>query len=150
MGLAPKQLGHLVMRVRDLERSEDFYTRIVGLTVTAKFEGHAVFMSANTELSHELLIVSPEDDAPEPEGDRGALVHAAWQMASFEDLKALHQRLKDNDVPIVRIGDHGLSLGVYFCDPDGNELETYYELPKSEWEKGGRHIFDGKFPHSLE
>lgn len=150
MGLAPKQLGHLVMRVRDLERSEDFYTRIVGLTVTAKFEGHAVFMSANTELSHELLIVSPEDDAPEPEGDRGALVHAAWQMASFEDLKALHQRLKDNDVPIVRIGDHGLSLGVYFCDPDGNELETYYELPKSEWEQGGRHIFEGKFPRSLE
>lgn len=150
MGLAPKQLGHLVLRVRDLDRSEDFYTRIVGLTVTAKFDGHAVFMSANTELSHELLIVSPEDDAPEPESNRGALVHAAWQMASFEDLKALHQRLKDNDVPIVRIGDHGLSLGVYFCDPDGNELETYYELPKSEWAKGGRHIFDGKFPRSLE
>ena len=149
MGLAPKQLGHLVLRVRDLDRSEDFYTRIVGLTVTAKFDGHAVFMSANTELSHELLIVSPEDDAPEPESDRGALVHAAWQMASLEDLKALHQRLKDNDIP-TRIGDHGLSLGVYFSDPDGNELETYYELPKSEWAKGGRHIFDGKFPHSLE
>ena len=150
MGLAPKQLGHLVIRVRDLERSEDFYTRIVGLTVTAKFDGHAVFMSANTELSHELLIVSAEDDAPEPESHRGALVHAAWQMASFEDLKALHRRLADNDVPIVGIGDHGLSLGVYFRDPDGNELETYYELPKSEWQQGGRHIFDSKFPYRLE
>ena len=149
MGLAPMQLGHLVLNVRDLDRAEDFYTRILGLTVTAKFEGNAVFMSANTDLSHELLLVSPENYAPEPES-QGALVHAAWQMASFEDLKALHQRLKDNDIPIVRIGDHGVSLGVYFCDPDGNELETYYELPKSEWEKGGTHIFDGKFPHSLE
>ena len=143
------QLGHLVLNVRDLDRAEDFYTRILGLTVTAKFEGNAVFMSANTDLSHELLLVSPQDYAPEPES-QGALVHAAWQMASFEDLKALHQRLKDNDVPIVRIGDHGLSLGVYFCDPDGNELETYYELPKTEWETGGRHIFDSEFPFRLE
>ena len=127
MTLGPKQLGHVVLRVPDLDRSEDFYTRIVGLTVTAKFEGHAVFMSANTELSHELLIVSPQDDAPEPESDRGTLVHLAWQMASFEDLKALHRRLQDNDVPIVRIGDHGLSLGVYFCDPDGNELAVWTE-----------------------
>lgn len=149
MGSAPMQLGHLVLNVRDLDRSEDFYTRILGLTVTAKFDGNAVFMSANTDLSHELLLVSPEDYAPEPES-QGPLVHAAWQMASFEDLKALHQRLKDNDVPIVRIGDHGLSLGVYFCDPDGNELETYYELPKSEWVKGGTHIFDSEFPYSLE
>ena len=149
MGLAPKQLGHLVVRVRDLERAEDFYTRILGLTVTAKFDGHAVFMSANTELSHELLIVNPENGAPDPEHS-GALVHMAWQMGSFEDLKALHQRLKDNEIPIVNIGDHGLSLGVYFRDPDGNELEAYYELPKSEWETGGRHIFDSKFPHRLE
>ena len=148
--MAPKQLGHLVVKVRDLDRAEDFYTRILGLTVTAKFEGNAVFMSANTELSHELLIVSPEDDARGPESPDTALVHMAWQMGSFEDLKALYQRLKDNDVEPIRIGDHGLSLGVYFADPDDNELEAYYELPKSEWATGGNHIFDSKFPHSLE
>lgn len=150
MGLAPKQLGHLVVKVRDLERAEDFYTRILGLTVTAKFDGHAVFMSANTELSHELLVVPFDDDEPDSEEKGQRLVHMAWQMESFEDLKALHQRLKDNDIEIVRIGDHGLSLGVYFCDLDDNELEAYYELPKSEWTTGGRHIFDSKFPHSLE
>lgn len=150
MGLAPKQLGHLVVKVRDLERAEDFYTRILGLTVTAKFEGHAVFMSANTELSHELLVVRFDDDEPDAADKGQRLVHMAWQMESFEDLKTLHQRLKDNDIPIVRIGDHGLSLGLYFCDHDNNELEAYYELPKSEWTTGGRHIFDSKFPHSLE
>ena len=150
MGLAPKQLGHLVVKVRDLDRAEDFYTRILGLTVTAKFDGHAVFMSANTELSHELLVVPFDDDEPDSEEKGQRLVHMAWQMESFEDLKALHQRLKYNDIEIVRIGDHGLSLGVYFCDHDDNELEAYYELPKSEWTTGGRHIFDSKFPHSLE
>ena len=56
MGSAPKQLGHLVIRVRDLEKAEDFYTRVVGLTVMAKFEGNALFMSANTDLSHELAV----------------------------------------------------------------------------------------------
>ncbi len=150
MGLAPKQLGHLVMKVRDLERSEDFYTRIVGLTVTAKFEGRMIFMSANAELSHELAIVPLDNDAPGPEEQRVGLAHMAWQMGSFEDLKALYQRLKDNAVRIKRIGNHGLSLGVYFYDHDDNELEIYYELPKSEWAKGGSHIFDSKFPHSLE
>lgn len=136
------------MKVRDLDRAEDFYTRIIGLSVTAKFDGHAVFMSANTELSHELLIVSPKDDAPESQ--TSGLVHMAWQMESFEDLRKLHQRLKDNDIPIIGIGDHGLSLGVYFRDRDDHEIEAYYELPKSEWETGGKHIFDAKFPHSLE
>jgi len=150
MGLAPKQLGHLVVKVRDLERAEDFYTRILGLTVTAKFDGHAVFMSANTALSHELLVVPLDDDEPDAEEKGQRLVHIAWKMKSWDDLKALHQRLKDNDIEVVRIGDHGLSLGVYFCDPDENELEAYYELPKAEWETGGRHIFDSEFPHSLE
>ncbi|MYD97806.1 MAG: hypothetical protein F4X98_10540 [Gammaproteobacteria bacterium] len=147
-GLAPKQLGHLVVQVRDLDRAEDFYTRILGLSVTAKFDGHAVFMSANTELSHELLIVPAKDDSPESQ--TSGLVHMAWQMESFEDLKALHRRLKDNDIEIVGIGDHGLSLGVYFRDPDENELEAYYEKPKAEWETGGKHIFDSKFPRRLE
>ena len=150
MGLSPKQLGHLVLNVGDLDRAEDFYTRILGLTVTAKFDGNAVFMSANTDMSHELLILPLDDDAPDAEAAGRRLVHMAWQMESFEDLKRLHQRLKDNDIPIVRIGDHGLALGVYFCDHDDNELEAYYELPKSEWETGGSNIFDAKFPHSLE
>ena len=150
MGLAPKQLGHLVVKVRDLERAEDFYTRILGLTVTAKFDGRAVFMSANTELSHELLVVRFNDDECNAEKNGQRLVHMAWQMASWDDLKALHRRLTDNGIEIVGIGDHGLSLGVYFRDPDENELEAYYELPKAEWKTGGAHIFDSEFPHSLE
>ena len=150
MGLAPKQLGHLVLKVRNLDRAEDFYTRILGLTVTQKYAGHAVFMSANTELSHELAIIAVDDDAPGPEDRRVGLAHMAWQMGSWEDLQALYRRLKDNDISITSIGDHGLSLGVYFRDHDDNELEAYYELPKSEWATDGKHLFDSKFPHSLE
>ena len=150
MGLAPKQLGHLVIKVRDLAKAEAFYTGVIGLTVTAKFEGRALFMSANTDLSHELAIFALDDNAPGPEENRVGLAHMAWQMESFEDLKALYQRLKDNDIGINHVADHGLSMGVYFSDPEGNQVETYYELPKSEWATDGEHIFDAKFPGTLE
>lgn len=106
-------------------------------------------MSANSDLSHKLTIFAADPDASGPDESRVGLVHMAWQMDSFEDLKAVYQRLKENDIGIVRIGDHGLSLGVYFLDPEGNELETYYELPKSGWQVGD-HIFDSKFPLTLE
>ena len=54
----------------------------------------------------------------------------ALQMYSLEDLKAMNQRLKDSGVEIEHYGDHGVSLGIYFRDPDGNEIETYYEVPR--------------------
>ena len=135
MGFTPKQLGHLVIKVRDLERAKDFYTRVMGLTVTEERPGRMIFMSANTDMSHELAIVSVGDEAPGPEDGRVGLAHMAWQMESFEDLKEIYQRLKDNDIRIKRVSDHGVSLGVYLLDHDDNELEVYYELPKSQWVK---------------
>ena len=53
-------------------------------------------------------------------------------MATLDDLKEMYQRLNDRAVPI-RVVDHTVSIGVYFSDPDGNGLEVYYELPRSEW-----------------
>ena len=154
MSFIPKQLGHLVIKVRDLDRSEDIYTRIMGLTVMERRPGHMIFMSANTDLSHELAIVPVGLDAPGPEDSRVGLAHMAWQMESFEDLKDMYQRLQENDVPIRGIGDHGVSLGVYLRDPDDNEIEVFFELPKSQW-PNGEGIFGGgggggKFPGKLE
>lgn len=150
MALTPRGLGHVVIRVRDLEQAEDFYTKIVGLTIMQKFDGQALFMSANPGLSHELAVFAADKDAPGPDENRVGLVHMAWQMDSFEDLKAMYQRLKANDIKLHHFGDHGLSLGIYFHDPEGNEVETYYELERSEWQAGGDHLFDMKFPYTLE
>ena len=149
MGFAPKQLGHLVIKVKDLDRAEDFYTRIMGLTVMNRRPGHMVFMSANTDLTHELAIASIGEDAPGPEDAGVGLSHMAWQMDSYDDLKELYHRLKENNVRINRIVEHRLSRGVYLQDPDGNGIEVYYELPKSLWSKyEGR--FDELFPEKLE
>ena len=68
----PKQLGHLVLRVRDLDRSEQFYTEVLGLEVTEKRPGAMVFLSAG-EASHELALISVGPDAPGPaEGHKSA------------------------------------------------------------------------------
>ena len=145
----PKQLGHIVLRVRDLERSEQFYSDVLGLHVTNKRPGQMTFMSAVDESSHELALVPVGDDAPGPEDSRVGLYHFAWQMDSFDDLKMLYADMKSKNVDVRGIGDHGISLGVYFFDPDGNEVEAYYEMPKDEWPADGD-LFEGEFPGKLE
>ena len=144
----PKRLGHLVLRVRDLDRSEQFYTDVLGLEVTSKLEGRMVFLSAEGDASHELALVSVGAGAPGPEASRVGLYHFAWEMGSFDDLRQMYRELRDKDVQVGGIGDHGISMGVYFFDPDGNEIEVFYELPREEWPEGD--VFMGRFPGSLE
>ncbi len=75
----------------------------------------------------------------------------AWQMETFEDLQELYTRMKENNVRIQRVSDHGVSLGVYLLDPDDNEIEVYYELPSTQWEdKVGNGLFSGTFGRQLE
>ena len=145
----PKRLAHLVLRVRDLERSERFYTDTLGLKVTGKIPGTMVFMGAEPQSSHELALMSVGPDAPGPEQGRVGLYHFAWEMGSFDDLKRMYQTLKQKGADIAGIGDHGISMGVYFFDPDGNEIEVFYELPRSQWPEGGV-VSRDKFPWSLE
>ncbi|MCH8206733.1 MAG: VOC family protein [Chloroflexi bacterium] len=142
--MKPKQLGHIVLRVRDLDRSERFYADVLGLQVTTRMPGAMVFLSAG-EASHELALMPVGPDAPGPDPSRVGLYHFAWEMESFEDLRKLYAELKEKEVEIGGIGDHGISLGVYFFDPDGNEIEAFYELSRDQWPTEGT-IFAGRFP----
>jgi len=74
------------------------------------------------------------EDALGPQKKQVGLNHVAWRMGSLEDLAEMYQRLKAKEVPIS-VSDHTVSIGVYFSDPDGNGLEVYYELPRSEWHR---------------
>ena len=151
MSYTPQGLGHLVMRVRDLERSVDFYTRVMGLTIMEKTASGTVFMSANTEKSHELAIRAIGMDAGGPDHSIVGQAHMAWQMETFEDLQELYDRMVANNVRVQRMGDHGVSMGVYLLDPDDNEIEIYYEMPKAEWERHPeKGLFGNEFPRKLE
>ncbi len=144
-----KGLAHLVLRVRDLGRSVDFYTRVLGLKVTAQLGSRMAFLSASEDKSHELALLSLGDGVPGPDPRRVGLYHFAWQVESVEALQDFYRHLEALQVPILGVGDHGISLGIYFTDPDGNEIEVFYELPPDQWPKEGN-IFGGRFPIPVE
>ena len=148
MSARPIQLQHANIRVRNLERSEKFYSEVLGLTVMNRLENPKIsFLAACEAHSHELALVEIGDEAPGPDRKAVGTNHFAWQMGSFDDLKEIHRRLQEHNTEIVRISDHNISMGIYFRDPDGNENEVYYELPKSQWPKPvGDNIFQGENP----
>jgi len=73
------------------------------------------------------------DDAPLQQKRQVGLNHMAWMMHSLDDLKEMYQRLKEKNVSIDHVSDHGISVGIYFRDPDGNGVEVSYELPRNQW-----------------
>ena len=161
MTTRPLSLDHVNIFVRNPERSHKWYTEILGLHTQDVFKHRdrdrvrAVFLSADPNHAHDIALFDVGDDAPGQEKGQVGLNHFAWRMASLDDLKTMHARLKDKGVPFT-VSDHAISIGIYFDDPDGNGLEVYYELPRSEWHRdhpfsgeGGRGRFPGPWDAEL-
>jgi catechol 2,3-dioxygenase len=161
MAHKPVSIDHVNIFVRNAERSHQWYTDILGLHTQDVFthpgtdRKRAVFLACDPGHAHDIALFDVGDDAPGQEKGQVGLNHVAWRMGSLEDLKEIYGRLKSRDVP-VRVTDHSISLGVYFSDPDGNGLEVYYELPRSEWnrehpfsEQGGKGRFPGPWDAEL-
>ena len=140
MGVKPLGLDHVNIFVRNVERSHRWYTDVLGLhtqdTFMHKGTGRmrAVFLAADPDHAHDIALFDVGDEAPLQQKGQVGLNHFAWRMASLDDLKEMHGRLTDQDVPFS-VSDHTISIGIYFSDPDGNGLEVYYELPRSEWHR---------------
>ena len=140
MAYKPAALDHVNVYVRNAERSLRWYTDVLGLhtqdTFTHAETGRlrAVFLAADPDHAHDVALFDVGDDAPVQQKGQVGLNHFAWKMASVDDLKEMHQRLQDRGVPFS-VSDHTISIGIYFSDPDGNGLEVYYELPRSEWRR---------------
>lgn len=130
--IKPKRLGHLVLRVRDLKRSEEFYSQMLGLRVTGRADDMMVFFSSNEEVHHDLAIAKIADDAPGPQADRVGLYHFAYELGSFGELEEAHRVVVEKGVKIAGYGDHGDTKGLYIFDPDGNEIELYAPAPEHE------------------
>ena len=140
MSNRPMSLDHVNIFVRNAERSHRWYTDVLGLHTQDVFTHpgtdrvRAVFLSCDRDHAHDIALFDVGDDATGPQKGQVGLNHVAWRMASLDDLAAMYRRLRDKDIP-VRVGDHTISIGVYFSDPDGNGLEVYYELPRSQWQQ---------------
>ena len=144
--IKPKRLGHLVLRVRNIERSEKFYSKVLGLRVTARVEDFMVFFSS-TEDFHDLAIAKLGDDAPGPEPGRVGLYHFAYELESLKELKEAYALLKSEGVKIAGMSEHGPTKSLYLFDPDGNEVELYAAVPAETGSDSWRSFIDS---HPLE
>jgi catechol 2,3-dioxygenase len=127
-----ERVGHVVIKMRDLEAAKRFYRDILGMKIADEREGFGVFFRFH-DYHHDIAVFKVGDDAEAPHRNQVGLAHIALVADSFETVKAMYQRLKAHDVPIVRTVDHGITKSVYFKDPEGNELEVYCEVPEVHW-----------------
>lgn len=133
-----KRLNHLVLWVRDAQRSMNFYRDVLGFSIVEMPSQQAVFMRANgSDNHHDLGLFGIGDDAPPPsQGRQVGLYHAAWEVESIQDLAQAREALRQSGA-LVGESDHGNSLSLYSRDPDGNEFEVFWMLPRDEWETRG-------------
>jgi len=126
-----KELGHVLLRVLDLERSKKFYSEILGFRVLEEDPEHGGIFMALEGQSHSIdlfQVTDPEVAERQTPGVRG-LGHIAFRVESEAALREAHSTLRERGVEITRSIDHVSQKSVYFHDPDGNTLEIYYELP---------------------
>jgi catechol 2,3-dioxygenase len=129
----PMYLQHVNVYVRNVERSKKWYEDLLGLHVYEYRPGWAAFLTADKEQSHEVALMQLGEDAPLPLKRQVGLNHMAWRLESLDDLKEFYKKIKAEGQLIDHISDHGISLGIYLRDPDGNGVEVFYEMPRAEW-----------------
>ena len=126
-------IGHVHLKVSDLDRAEAFYRDVLGFAVQTRYDGSASFLSAGGYHHHiGLNIWQSRGGSPPPPGTTG-LFHLAVLYPTRGDLARAVKRLVEHGVAIDGASDHGVSEAIYLRDPDGNGIELYRDRPKDEW-----------------
>ena len=126
-------VGHVHLRVADLDRAIGFYSGVLGFDVMQKFADQAAFLSAGGYHHHlGLNTWESKGGTPPPPGHTG-LYHTAFLYPTRADLADAVRRVVDAGYAITGKADHGVSEAVYLDDPDGNGVELYWDKPQAEW-----------------
>ena len=134
MSIPVTRLNHAVLFVRDAPIAAEFYGRVFGFVETAReFGGQAIFMrSPLADNHHDLGLFTVGAQAPRaPRGSTG-LYHLAWEVPTIEDLATAAEELQAAGA-LGGASDHGVSKSLYGHDPDGNEFEIMWAVPKEAW-----------------
>jgi catechol 2,3-dioxygenase len=123
----PDRIGHVVLKVRDLKRSRQFYTEVLGLELMFEMPGMA-FLASHRRDHHEMALMEVGPEAEPPKGPQVGLAHVAFRLGDEAELIKAYRELKEREVPICFTVHHGITKSVYFLDPDGNQLEVYCDV----------------------
>ena len=126
-------VGHVHLRVADIDRAIGFYRDILGFEVTQRYGGQAAFLGAGGYHHHiGLNTWESKGAAPPPPGHTG-LYHAAFLYPDRKALGAVINRVAAAGIPLDGAADHGVSEAVYLRDPDGNGVELYRDRAPEDW-----------------
>ncbi len=127
------RIGHVHLKVADLERSLEFYRDLLGFEVTQGYGDSAVFISAGGYHHHIGLNTWHSKGASPAPVNAVGLYHTAIVYPTKKDLADIVKRLQAANYPLTGASNHGVSLAIYLNDPDGNGVELYWDKPKEEW-----------------
>ncbi|MBD3665817.1 VOC family protein [Sulfitobacter sp. TSTF-M16] len=131
-------VGHVHLKVADLDRAIAFYRDILGFEVTARYGAQAAFLGAGGYHHHIGLNTWESNGAsPPPEGHTG-LYHSAFLYPDRATLAAVLKRVTDAGIPIDGAADHGVSEALYLRDPDDNGVEIYRDRPPGDWPRDAK------------
>ena len=127
------RIGHVHLKVADLERSLGFYRKLLGFELVTMYGDQAAFISAGGYHHHIGLNTWHSKGAPPATVDGVGLYHTAILYPSRKDLAVIYDRLRNAGYPLTGASDHGVSEAIYLDDPDGNGVELYWDKPKDHW-----------------
>jgi catechol 2,3-dioxygenase len=139
------KIGHAHLKVRDLQRSIDFYTRFLALHVTEQVDDAYVFLTGGG-FHPEIALQYVGPGAPHPPAHGTGLYHVAFEVPDKRSFAAAYRALTGAGVAVATV-DHYISWAMYFDDPDGNGLEIYWD---TRAEAGGRQLWRGDNAPLLE
>ena len=130
---ASTRIGHVHLKVSDLDRALSFYRDLLGFEITQRYGDQAVFLSAGGYHHHIGLNTWYSKGAPSAPLHSSGLFHTAILYPERKDLAGILKRLMDADYPLTGASDHGVSEALYLNDPDGNGVELYWDKPRENW-----------------
>lgn len=130
---AQTRIGHVHLKVADLERSLGFYRDLLGFELIMMYGKDAAFISAGGYHHHIGLNTWHSKNAPPALRNGVGLYHTAILYPDRKDLARIYDRLRQANYPLTGASDHGVSEALYLDDPDGNGVELYWDKPAENW-----------------
>lgn len=128
------KIGHIHLKVTDLDRALGFYRDLLGFEVTTRYGDQAVFLSAGGYHHHIGLNTWHSRGGTSAPVNSAGLYHVAFLYPTRKELAFIFKRLLNAGYPLTGASDHGVSQAIYLNDPDGNGVELYWDRPSEEWE----------------
>ncbi len=135
---AGTRIGHVHLKVADLDRALGFYVGVLGFSVTQRYGPQAAFVSAGGYHHHIGLNTWESRGGPAPAPGTTGLYHTAILYPTRADLADAYRRVLAAGIPLDGAADHGVSEALYLRDPDQNGVELYWDKPDAEWPRDAK------------